>query len=58
MGKDSAKVGQSKALKEKWITKDKDVFKANVAAILPENCIQTADASDRWIRLSIHLASK
>ena len=30
MGKESARVGQGKAMKERWIVKDKDTLKANV----------------------------
>lgn len=30
VGKETAKVGQGKAMKERWIVKDKDTLKANV----------------------------
>jgi len=33
VGKESAKVGQGKAMKERWIVKDKDTLKANVGAL-------------------------
>ncbi len=33
MGKESAKVGQGKAMKERWIVKEKDTLKANVGAL-------------------------
>jgi len=33
VGKESAKVGQGKAMKERWIVKEKDTLKANVGAL-------------------------
>ncbi len=36
MGKESASIGQGKALKAGWITKDKDLLKAKVVS--PKAC--------------------